>query len=121
MRFKMIIAFVNPDQTELLLKEARKAGASGATVISNARGEGRKQVRGIFGLEIASQRDVLLLLVEQSCARRVLEGLAEKGDFDESPGTGIALQLDVEDALGVRHQMIDLLRKQDVEQKGERQ
>ncbi len=118
MRFKMIIAFVNPDQTELLLKEARKAGASGATVISHARGEGRQQIRGIFGLEIASQRDVLLFLVEQSCARRVLERLAEKGEFDESPGTGIALQLDVEDALGVRHQMIGLLTKQDNDQTG---
>ncbi|TVQ30136.1 MAG: P-II family nitrogen regulator [Wenzhouxiangella sp.] len=119
MRFKLIIAFVEPEQTEMLLKEARKAGASGATVITSARGEGRKEIRGILGLEIASQRDVLLFLVEQSCARQVLERLAEKGEFDESPGTGIALQLDVEDALGVRHQMVDLVRRSELERKGE--
>ncbi len=119
MRFKMIIAFVEPDRTEELLTEAREAGASGATVISNARGEGRNPVRGVFGLEIAAQRDVLMLLVDQTCARKVLERLAEVGEFDETPGTGIALQLDVEDALGVRHQMIDLVERMGESWKGE--
>jgi len=27
------------------------------------------------------------------------------GEFDEKPGTGIAFQIDVEDAIGVAHQM----------------
>jgi hypothetical protein len=27
------------------------------------------------------------------------------GKFDETPGTGIAFQVDVEDAIGVRHQI----------------
>jgi hypothetical protein len=119
MRFKLILAFVEPDRTEALLAEARLAGATGATVITSARGEGRKPVRGVFGLEIAAQRDVLLMLVEQSCARQVLERLAEVGEFDESPGTGIALQVDVEDALGVRHQVIDLVERMKQSEKGE--
>jgi nitrogen regulatory protein PII len=109
MRLKLIIAFVQPDRTEELLSEARKVGASGATIMSHARGEGRNTVKGILGLEIAAQRDALFLLVDQSCADRVLKRLAEVGQFDDSPGTGIALKLDVEDALGVRDQMADLL------------
>jgi len=110
MRFKLIVAFVEPNRTEELLTEARRAGATGATVINTARGEGRTPLRGVLGLEIAARRDVLLLLVEESRARSVLERLADVGELDESPGSGIALQLDVEDALGVRHQMIDLVR-----------
>jgi nitrogen regulatory protein PII len=105
MRFKLILAFVESGMSDKLLDAARSAGATGATVISNARGEGMKKTRGIFGLELTSQRDVLLFLVEQHRSRHVMETIAEVGQFDDTPGTGIALQLDVEDALGVRHQI----------------
>ena len=67
-----------------------------------------KKARGIFGLELASQRDVLLFLVEEHRSREVLESIAEFGDFDDTPGTGIAFQIDVEDAVGVRHQIQQL-------------
>ncbi|MGY6631841.1 MAG: P-II family nitrogen regulator [Wenzhouxiangella sp.] len=105
MTYKLILAFVEPDRTEDLLATARGAGASGATVITNARGEGRKPRRGVFGLEIAAQRDVMLLVVEPSRARKVMDALNKAGDFENSPGTGVVIQLDVEDALGVRDQM----------------
>lgn len=105
MRFKLILAFVDDDKTDKLLDAARKAGATGSTIINNARGEGVKKSRGIFGLELTSQRDVLLFLVEEHHCRRILERIAEVGEFDDTPGTGIALQLDVEDALGVKHQI----------------
>jgi len=45
----------------------------------------------------------------------VLEKLAQVGEFDESSGTGVAFQIDVEDALGVRHQMAEIVS--DIEQK----
>lgn len=111
MRFKLILAFVDDDKTDKLLDAARKAGATGSTIINNARGEGVKKSRGIFGLELTSQRDVLLFLVEEHHCRRILERIAEVGEFDDTPGTGIALQLDVEDALGVKHQ-IETLSKE---------
>ncbi|MDR9467961.1 P-II family nitrogen regulator [Marinospirillum sp.] len=108
MRFKLILAFVDDDKTDALLDAARNAGATGATIINNARGEGLKKARGIFGMEITTQRDVLLFLVEEHHCRRILETIAEVGEFDDSSGTGIALQLDVEDALGVKHQINSL-------------
>ncbi len=105
MRFKLILAFVDDDQSDKLLDAARSAGATGATIIYNARGEGARKTRGVFGLEITAQRDVLLFLVEEHHARAVLEKIAQVGEFDESPGTGIAVQIDVEDAVGVQHQI----------------
>lgn len=110
MRFKLILAFVDDDKTTALLDAARAAGATGATIINNARGEGLNKSRGIFGMEITSQRDVLLLLVEEHRCRRILETIAEVGEFDDTPGTGIAIQLDVEDALGVKHQIMSLTK-----------
>ena len=37
-------------------------------------------------------------------SRGILEHVAEVGEFDATPGTGIAVQIDVEDALGVVRQ-----------------
>ncbi len=104
MHFKLIIATIDDTKTDLVLDGARAAGATGATVIGHARGEGLNRPRTFFGLDLSSQRDVVLLLVEAHLARRILEHIAELADFDSTEGTGIAFQLDVEDAVGVTHQ-----------------
>jgi nitrogen regulatory protein PII len=108
MHFKLIIVMVEDNRTEAILDAAREAGATGATVLNQARGEGLKPAKTFFGLSIEAQRDVILLLVEEHLSRNIMETMARVGKFDESPGTGIAFQIDVEDALGVRHQMKEL-------------
>jgi nitrogen regulatory protein PII len=105
MHFKLIIALVDDDKSEKVLKAARDAGATGSTLIGNARGEGAEPARTFFGLSLDTQRDVLLFLVEEHLARTILERIDECGEFDTTPGTGIAFQLDVEDAVGVSHQI----------------
>ena len=104
MHFKMIMVFIEDDKTDAVMTAARTAGATGATMINNARGEGLKKQTTFFGLSLETQRDVVLLLVEEHLSRKILEEIARVGEFDEKPGTGIAIQVDVEDALGVVHQ-----------------
>jgi nitrogen regulatory protein PII len=111
MHFKLIIAFVEDSKTEAVMEAAREAGATGCTVISQARGEGVKASKTFLGLTLATQRDVLLLLVEQHLSRHILEHIGDVGEFDAKPGTGIAIQLDVEDAIGVLHQVEELRDK----------
>ena len=108
MHFKLIIALVDDDQTDAVMDAARTAGATGATVLNQARGEGLKQARTFLGLSLETQRDMVLFLVEEHLSRRILETIAEVGNFDERPGTGIAFQIDVEDAVGVAHQIRQL-------------
>ena len=105
MHFKLIITFVEDDKTDLVLDTSREFGAMGATVINHARGEGIEQSKTFFGLTLETQRNVLLLLVEEHLSRQILEEIAKAGEFDTKPGTGIAFQIDVEDAIGVMHQM----------------
>ncbi len=105
MHFKLIIAFVEDDKTDEVLTTSREHGATGATVINNARGEGVKQSKTFLGLTLETQRDVILLLVEEHRSRTILEAIAKIAEFDQKPGTGIAFQIDVEDAIGVMHQM----------------
>jgi nitrogen regulatory protein PII len=108
MHFKLIIALVEDAKTEAVVEAARQHGATGSTVLPQARGEGVQKTRTFFGLNLETQRDVVLLLVEEHLSRPILETIADAGDFDRTPGTGIAFQIDVEDAVGVSHQIEEL-------------
>ena len=105
MHFKLIIALVEDDKTDAVLNAARKSGATGATVINQARGEGLERSPTFLGLELETQRDVLMFLVEEHLSRKILETIAVTGDFDVKPSAGIAFQIDVDDAIGVAHQI----------------
>ncbi|MBW9256537.1 MAG: P-II family nitrogen regulator [Candidatus Thiodiazotropha sp. (ex. Lucinisca nassula)] len=108
MHFKLIIALVEDSTTEKVLEAARSAGATGSTVINHARGEGIEQSKTFLGLTLDTQRDVLLLLVEEHLSRTILEKISEAGEFDNQSGSGIAFQIDIEDAVGVSHQIASL-------------
>ncbi len=108
MRFKLLVAFVDDHLTDAVTEAARDAGATGCTVITNARGEGLKKKTTFLGLTLETQRDMMLLLVEEHRARHILETVGEAGEFDSTPGTGIAFQVDVEDAVGVAHQVMSI-------------
>jgi nitrogen regulatory protein PII len=108
MHFKLIITFVEDSKTDNVMDAAREAGATGATIINNARGEGLKQSKTFFGLSLETQRDVLMFLVEEHMSRTIIEKIAEVAGFEENPGSGIAFQVDVEDAVGVTKQIEEL-------------
>ena len=116
MRFKLLIAFVDDHLTKAVTQAARDAGATGCTVLTNARGEGLEEKKTFLGLTLETQRDMLLLLVEEHRARPILETVGEAGKFDTSPGTGIAFQVDVEDAVGVAHQIESITPSLDEEE-----
>lgn len=109
MNLKLIIAMVADEKTEDVLHTARKAGATGATVITNVRGEGLRPEKTFLGLELSGQRDVLMFLVAAPRARSILETIADACRMDDDPGAGIAFQLAIEDAVGLRSQEQTLL------------
>jgi hypothetical protein len=109
MHFKLLIAFVEDSKTAKVMEAARESGATGATIINNARGEGLLQSKTFFGLSLETQRDVVMFLVEQHLSRQILEKICDIGEFETCPGTGIAIQIDVEDAVGVSHQIEKLV------------
>lgn len=105
MKFKMIVAFLPDDHLDEVLKAARAAGATGSTVITSARGEGLEPERKFLGLEVASHRNLVFWLVEESVAPQVLRDIATVGRFEEERGAGIACQIDVEQAVGLMRQI----------------
>ncbi len=114
MHFKMIIVFVEDDKTEDVMDAAREAGATGATVITNARGDGLNVSKTFLGLSLETLRDVIVFLVVQLLSGHILESINEACELVTIPGTGIAFQVDVEDAVGIMHQAQEI--SQDVEE-----
>ncbi|MCP4187349.1 MAG: P-II family nitrogen regulator [Gammaproteobacteria bacterium] len=108
MHFKLVIALTEDSITDKVVLAAREKGATGSTVISSARGEGVKVAKTFLGLSLETQRDVILLLVEEHLCRDILETIADTGEFDANPGSGIAFSIDVDDAVGISHQVSEL-------------
>lgn len=104
MHFKLIVVFTEDDKSDPIMDAAREAGATGATVIHNARGEGLNVSKTFFGLSLETQRDVLLFVVEEHLSRHILEEINRAGEFEAQPGAGLAVQIDVEDAVGFTNQ-----------------
>ena len=102
MSTKLIVAIVAPERTDDLLHVARSAGATGATIIAGARGEGMFEKKGVLGLDLAERRNVLLFLTPKALSQQVLQSIVSADDFDESPGTGVVFMLDVEEVHGLR-------------------
>ncbi len=108
MHFKLIIALTEDTITDKIVDAAKLKGATGSTVITSAKGEGIKASKTFFGLNLETQRDVVLLLVEEHLSREILETISQAGEFDANPGSGIAFSIDVDDAVGVTHQVNEL-------------
>ena len=111
MKFKLIIVLTQDELTDTAIEAERAHGATGSTVITSARGEGLKPAKTFLGLSVAGQRDMILFLVEEHHSRQILESIAAACGFEENPGAGVAFQIDIEDAIGLKTQ-IDAIREE---------
>ena len=111
MRMKLIVALVSDSKTEAVLEAGRAGGATGATIITSVRGEGLLPEKTFFGLQVVAQRDLVLFLVADIRARYILDLVRDAGGFDTEGGSGIAFQIDVEDAVGLTTQL-DAIREE---------
>lgn len=110
MEFKLILVFVDDEKMDSVLDAARDAGATGATIIANAHGQGLHKQVGIFGLEIFAPRAVLMILVEARRSGEVLDAVCASGGLDENLNTGIAIELDVSRAVGLTEHIKSLTK-----------
>ncbi len=103
MRFKVILALVNDDYQNEVIESAKKAGATGVTIL-NARGEGIHEHKSFFGLTMEAQKDMLLFLVEDFKSNAIMDAIHKAGHLDEK-GNGIAFSWIIDRALGLESQL----------------
>ncbi len=103
MRFKLILASVKADISDIVVDAGKKAGATGATIIP-ARGTGIREAKTFFGLSLEAQTDIIMFLIEEHLAQPVLDAVGTAGQFDK-PGTGIAFVVPVDQVIGLESQI----------------
>ncbi len=103
MRFKVILAMVNDQFQTDVIESAKKAGATGVTIL-NARGEGIHEQKSFFGMQMEAQRDMLLFVVEDFVCDEIMEAISQAGNFNK-PGNGIAFCWAVDRAIGLESQI----------------
>jgi nitrogen regulatory protein PII len=103
MQFKIILASVKTEITDQVVDAAKKAGATGATIIP-ARGTGVHEAKTFFGLTLEAQTDIIMFLIEEHHVRGILGAIQTAGNFSK-PGTGIAFVLPVEHVIGLESQL----------------
>ena len=91
----MITVIVNKGFADDVMFAARKAGASGGTVI-NARGTAREGDAKFFGVHIVPEKDMLIIVVDSDKKEAVLSAIKEVKCLKE-PGMGIAFSSPVGD------------------------
>jgi PII-like signaling protein len=111
MKFKLLLVLVEDTRVDAVLEAAREAGATGATVITSARGEGLVPKKTFLGLDLVDLRDVVLLVVEEHLSARILQKVATVGCFDTEHGSGIAIQLPVEETIGLGGQIKEISQR----------
>lgn len=108
MRFKLLITMVDTRRSDAALAAGRAAGATGATVINFARGDDNDPPARFYGWNLSSNRHLLMFVARDDLCRSIMEEICREAEFDVARGTGMIIQLNIEDAVGVRRQMLEL-------------
>ncbi len=95
---KLIVAIVNHGYVEEIMSAARRAGAKGGTIVK-ARGTGTEEDARFFGICLAPEKEMLLILAEGREAPRIVEAVRNQPVLRE-PGGGIVFTVNVDQAFG---------------------
>ena len=89
-----IVVIVDRGQAETVVEAAERAGALGATIV-NGRGAGVHETSKLFAMAIEPEKEIVLLVVDQPMADRVLSAVRKDCELDE-PGRGFAFAVDIQ-------------------------
>ncbi|MCL0034074.1 hypothetical protein M1M94_01085 [Thermodesulfovibrionales bacterium] len=109
MKFEIVIAIMPYEKECKAIASAKKAGATGATVISS-HGTGIKETKTFFGLTVEMKQSILLTLVERHIVHKVVKAIYDELDM-KSPGSGIVFSFPIESVMGLESQL-SIIRKE---------
>ena len=104
MTYKVIVAALKPDVTDLVVDAAKACGISGATIIPG-RGTGVHEAKTFLGLTLETQTDVVIFLTEDELVEPVIAAIHTAGKLDQH-GTGVAFVLPVERVAGIKEEIV---------------
>ena len=100
-QFELIVAIVNRGFSDLVMDAARKAGASGGTIL-HGRGTGVHEAAQFFGVAIQPEKELVLILTRSAERRAIMSAIAEGAQLDRQ-GRGLIFSLPVDEVGGIVH------------------
>ena len=96
---ELLIIISNQGHNDLVMDAARGAGAYGGTVL-HARGTGVNRAELFFGISLASEKDLTLIVTQKSQKNAIMQAIMQKAGM-ETPAQSIIFSLPVTDAAGL--------------------
>ena len=97
--YELIIVIICRGYSDVVMDAARRAGATGGTVI-NARGLGSKTAEKFFGITIQPEKELVYILAPESIRGDIMREVCKDAGLNTA-GKGIAFSLKVDDVLGI--------------------
>ncbi|MDY6344423.1 MAG: P-II family nitrogen regulator [Sphaerochaetaceae bacterium] len=97
---ELLVVIANQGYNNLVMDAARAAGAAGGTVI-HARGTGTERAEMFFGVSLASEKDVILIVTKREQKNAIISSIMEKAGM-ETEAKAICISLPVSGTAGIR-------------------
>ena len=97
--FDLLVAITERGHVELVMDAARTAGARGGTII-HAKGTGTEFTAKFFGVSIASEKDIALIVVSHKDKDAIMRAIMEKAGIRSAAHTAL-VSLPAENVVGL--------------------
>ena len=102
MRFNLIVGFIDPKDTEKVVKTAKESGATGDVIIQG-KGSGLDP-SSFLGLSVHDKTDIILFIVEEHHTTKIIQSVSKECNIEE-PGNGILIALKIDRVAGLSKQI----------------
>ena len=99
-KYELLTVVSNIGYSNLVMDAAREAGAGGGTVV-HARGTGVQGSERFFGVQLASEKEMIYIVVRSSEKNRIMQAIMEKAGL-QTRAQAIAFSLPVTEVAGMR-------------------
>ena len=97
---ELIIVITNRGHTDQVMDAARSAGAAGGTSL-NAKGTGTELARKFFGVSIAAEKELVLILTREEDRRNIMKAVMREAGM-QTDAQSVVFSLPVVDLAGLR-------------------
>lgn len=98
---RCIVAIVERGKADKIIKKAKEAGATGASVFYG-RGTGETEAKRFLNVNIEASKEMILILTPEENRKTITDAMIKEGKLKE-PGTGIIFNLKINDLAGLNH------------------
>lgn len=99
MPYELILTIVNRGFADLVMDAAKKAGASGGTIV-HARGTGIHEAEKFFGIIVQPEKELVLILAAREEKNAIMASICTNAELKDV-GKGICFSLPVDQVVGL--------------------